>query len=69
MTPYQCLCNPPLIRSLRGVDVTQIWYAEDASGCEGLADIHKRFDCLCQSGPDFSCFFNAGKFYLDMAQY
>ena len=51
----------PLIRFLRDLDVTQVWYADDASGCGGLADIRKWFDCLRQSGPDFGYFVNVKK--------
>ena len=51
----------PLIQSLRNLDVTQVWYADDASGCGDLADICKWFDCLCQSGTDFGYFVNVKK--------
>jgi len=51
----------PLIRSLNGFDVRQIWYADDASGCGRLADVRKWFDFLCQKGPDFGYFVNPSK--------
>ena len=41
--------------------MTQVWYADDASGCGGIADIRKCFDCLRQSGPDFGYFVNVKK--------
>ena len=72
MTPvivYVCYRHPPLIRLLRGLDLTQIWYADDASGWGGLADICKWFNCLHQSGHDFGYFVNAGKCCLVVAQY
>ena len=41
--------------------MTQVWYAKDASSCGGIIDVHKWFDCLYQSGPNFDCFVNARK--------
>ena len=47
----------PLIHSLcNPAQWTQIWYADDASVCGYLKDIHEWFSKLCSWGPDFSYF-------------
>ena len=47
----------PLIYSLRNpAQWTQIWYADDASVCGYLKNIHEWFSELCSRGPDFGYF-------------
>ena len=44
----------PLIRSLRDPGRwTQLWYADDASACVTLPELHKWFNLLCLRGPAF----------------
>ena len=52
----------PLIQSLKGVgSCVQIWYADDASACESLSDLHQWFELLLSKGPDFGYIVNLAK--------
>ena len=55
----------PLIYSLRNpAQWTQIWYADDASVCGYLKNIHEWFSELCSRGPDFGYFPELSKCFL-----
>ena len=52
----------PLIRSLKtDCSCTQIWYADDASACGSLFDLHHWFELLLSQGPDFGYVANPAK--------
>ena len=53
----------PLIHKLQG-DVTQAWYADDASAGRRTSDLHIRWESLVSSGPHFGYNSNPGQ---DMA--
>ena len=43
----------PLIQSLKGSSsCVQVWYADDASACGSLSDLHQWFELLLSKGPD-----------------
>ena len=51
-----------MIQSLKGVgSCVQIWYADDASACGPLSDLHQWFDLLLSKGPDFGYIVNPAK--------
>ena len=55
----------PLIRSLHNpTQWTQVWYADDASVCGCLNDIHEWFSQLCSKGPAFGYYPEPSKSYL-----
>ena len=44
----------PLIQSLKGSSLcVQVWYADDASACRSLSDLHQWFELLLSKGPNF----------------
>ena len=52
----------PLIRSLKDPSRwTQVWYADDASACGELSNIHEWFDLLLHHGPLYGYFPNPSK--------
>ena len=56
----------PLIRHLRSSDpaVSQVWYADDATGVGKCTALRKWWDTLSQLGPLFDYVPNASKTYL-----
>ena len=50
--------TPPLIRSLKNLDWTQVWYADDASACGVLTSIRRWFDLLLHHDPSYGYFQN-----------
>ena len=52
----------PLIQSLKGSSLcVQVWYADDASACGSLSDLHQWFELLLSKGPDFGYVVNPAK--------
>ena len=52
----------PLIQSLKGSSsCVQVWYADDASACGSLFDLHQWFELLLSKGPDFGYVVNPAK--------
>ena len=56
----------PLIRYLCSSDpaVSQVWYADDATGVNKCTVLRKWWDTLSQLGPLFDYVFNASKTYV-----
>ena len=55
----------PLIYSLHNpAQWTQIWYADDASVCGNMKNIHEWFSELCSQGPHFGYFPKLSKSFL-----
>ena len=55
----------PLIQSLKGSSsCVQVWYADDASACLSLSDLHQWFELLLSKGPDFGYVVNPAKYCL-----
>ena len=52
----------PLIQSLKGSSsCVQVWYADDASACGSLSDLHQWFELLLSKDPDFGYVVNPAK--------
>ena len=52
----------PLIQCLKGSSLcVQVWYADDASACGSLSDLHQWFELLLSKGPDFGYVVNPAK--------
>ena len=52
----------PLIQSLKGSSsCVQVWYADDASACGSLSDLHQWFELLLSKGSDFGYVVNPAK--------
>ena len=61
--PFYALSTIPLIRRLPN-NVTQAWYADDASACGKVSHLHLWRDQLSLLGPHFGYFPNASKTWL-----
>ena len=59
-TPYYALSTIPLIHRLPN-DVTQVWYADDASACGEVSHLRLWWDQLSLLGPHFGYFPNVSK--------
>ena len=59
--PMYALGVVPLIQKLVNIDVSQMWYADDASAGGSLQSLHCWWDNLICLGPDFGYFPNAIK--------
>ncbi len=64
--PMYALATTPLIEKLSNVtlDITQVWYADDASASGTLTDIHSWWNHLSDLGPKFGYFPNGTKSWL-----
>ena len=51
----------PLIHSLKNYSCVQVWYADDASACGSLSDLHQWFELLASQGPEFGYLVNPAK--------
>ena len=58
--PMYALGVLPLINCISG-DLMQVWYADDATACGSLSELHLWWDKLLQFGPDFGYFPNPSK--------
>jgi len=54
--PMYALGVIPLIKSLSGSSVQQIWYADDATACGSLKDLRSWWDKLTSEGPGYGYF-------------
>ena len=61
--PMYAIATAPLIQKLNA-DVTQIWYADDASGVGRLPCLRRWWDQMNSLGPGFGYFANAVKTWL-----
>ena len=61
--PMYAIATAPLIQKLNA-DVTQIWYADDASGVGRLPCLRSWWDQINSLGPGFGYFANAVKTWL-----
>ncbi|XP_065893485.1 uncharacterized protein [Dysidea avara] len=59
--PMYALGVIPLIESLSGSCVQQIWYADDATACGGLKELRSWWNKLTSDGPGFGYFPNPSK--------
>jgi len=48
----------PLVNALSDDRMKQVWYADDATVCGQLMDVHHWWDRLVSIGPDFGYFSN-----------
>ncbi|MCP4460896.1 MAG: hypothetical protein GY816_23180, partial [Cytophagales bacterium] len=64
--PMYALSSRPLIDTMsRNVcDVTQVWFADDATGAGSIESIKKYWDCLSENGPKYGYFPKASKTVL-----
>ena len=64
--PFYALATRPLIDSLSRdtPELTQIWYADDASAGGKLTNLKKWWDNLSRAGPSFVYFVNPQKTWL-----
>ena len=54
----------PLVSHAKTADVTQAWFADDASAEDKLIQLHKWWTILAEVGPHYGCFVNAPKTWL-----
>lgn len=62
--PMYALATVPLINNLASSDVSQVWYADDASATGDLVGIRSWWDHLLALGPKFGYFPNGLKSWL-----
>ena len=64
--PMYALATIPLIRNLKNSvsDISQVWYADDASGAGKITRLREWWDQLNALGPKFGYFANASKTWL-----
>ena len=64
--PMYALATIPLIRNLKNSvsDISQVWYADDASGAGKITRLCEWWDQLNALGPKFGYFTNASKTWL-----
>ena len=54
--PMYALGVVPLIKTLSDDFVKQVWYADDATACGSLPDIHRWWNELTSIGPTYGYF-------------
>ena len=54
----------PLVSHAKTADVTQAWFADDASAADKLSQLHKWWTILAEVGPRYGYFVNAPKTWL-----
>ena len=54
----------PLVSHAKTADVTQAWFADDASAADKLIQLHKWWTVLAEVGPRYGYFVNAPKTWL-----
>ncbi len=49
--PFYAIATVPLIKKLNNDNVSQVWYADDASGIGKLTDLRSWWDKISSLGP------------------
>ena len=64
--PFYAIATIPIIKQLRSAfdDISQVWYADDASAAGKIDALRQWWDLLSSPGPKFGYFPNASKTWL-----